>query len=790
MHASTTSDGSSQPAADHPKSPRVQLNSISAGKPDRSSGLQATLWGLVALGVCVALLNLSWPIGRNALDYAKSSLDIIARHFNLIQAVHDGNWTGGKPILFATLAAPFVMLWGANTGIIMASVAGTMFYLWTTVLVLPRLLGYQRVSERFTPLALILSTCNPLVIYQFWSGYPDSLFAGFVILAFYLVDVVATEPQRDTRLHIVGLGVTILAALHTKFFGAVLLLLCPLYLTLRGHEWVTRGAHRRAKLTLLLGILFLVATDLALAKLSRNPLLIADPNAGFGDYLAGLREFSQPHLHDTLGMLVFSIVLVFHASLCFLLNPNAWRAVTIAPLAFAVIYLLALVPASGVAYNMRYFIPVFPFFAAAITAGAASMSTTLRRPLLAAYGTVATVLVLNFNVAPVEESLKPFMSKVFAGVPDTMGFLDNLRLPMHMALRQQIDAINREVPAGGTLYWSSDYYGTATHGLAHELGVRKDIEVLYVLEPTDPQPNPHSVYLTEFTSMDPPDKLWRGPRWATSKALGHGLFRLDPVRVEIISLSGDSVRAGDVVRVQARVFQGEGQRVGPAEFRDGTEVLAAESGRPWELELPHPESGRHEITARVSYGGQQIAISDPLVVFVGVPALERVARESSSLLVESRDKTVVAAQDVIWLEGSERAVGVRFEHISLVRKARIKRAYLTFTAASPEHGATAVDVSAELSPNASALRQEKGDLSGRPQTLNHIRWNLNPWIAAGQHDRSPNLGLAIQEVIDQTTWQPGNAILLLIHVSGTERLPRAADEEGHGAPTLYLEVEQ
>jgi len=40
----------------------------------------------------------------------------------------------------------------------------------------------------------------------------------------------ATDLERDTRWHIFGLGVTIYVAIHTKLYGAVLLLACPLYL--------------------------------------------------------------------------------------------------------------------------------------------------------------------------------------------------------------------------------------------------------------------------------------------------------------------------------------------------------------------------------------------------------------------------------------------------------------------------------------------------------------------------------------------------------------------------------
>jgi len=48
------------------------------------------------------------------------------------------------------------------------------------------------------PLEFVLVAFNPLVFYQFWSAYPDSLFAGLVMLAFILTDVICRRNRSAT----------------------------------------------------------------------------------------------------------------------------------------------------------------------------------------------------------------------------------------------------------------------------------------------------------------------------------------------------------------------------------------------------------------------------------------------------------------------------------------------------------------------------------------------------------------------------------------------------------------
>jgi hypothetical protein len=187
---------------------------------------------------------------------------------------------------------------------------------------------------------------------------------------------------------------------------------------------------------------------------------------------------------------------------------------------------LGLLTFPGTSYNMRYYLPAFLFIAPPLAAGAASLGMMARRAVLGIYGVIAVLFVLTFNFAPMQRSLGPVVTRVWKHLPPNM-WLDNLRLPVQMAIRGQINQINAQVPDGSVLYWSSSYYKTATHGLAEHLGVKKGLDIRYVLQDTDVPPSPTPIFLTEFTATEPVSKLWQPPAWAKVTPLGQGLFRLD-----------------------------------------------------------------------------------------------------------------------------------------------------------------------------------------------------------------------------------------------------------------------
>lgn len=745
--------------------------------------LNQTLWAFLAVGTLLTIINLRWPLARNALDYAKAALVILQRHFDLFAVVREEDWTGGKPILFSALAAPFIGLTNATIGTLIGSGLGTAFFLYTVALALPRLNKCAGLNPNLAPLELIFTAFNPLVLYQFWSGYPDALFAGFVILAFVLIDIIAVEPERDTRRHIVALGVTLCAAIYTKLYGAVLVIICPLYLLINARQFSRRTSHRGSKLLLFAVMLAVVASILISAKLQLNPLLKLGSGSGFNGYVTGL---TWNDLKWSLTMLAVTVLLVFHIALLFLLSPRVIGRWPLSPTFFIASFTVGLLLFPGTAYNMRYLLPLLPFIAPLLAQGCSTALPTVRNTLLSAYGILALTLVLTYNVVAVERVFEPLIGRLNVWQPYLVDWLDNLRLPAQVAMRAQIDAVNNRVPQGSTLYWSSDYYGAATHGLAHDLGVRKSLDVRYVLEPSDVPVSKSPVFLTLFTSFAPPEEFWGLASWATSKSLGQGLFRLDPIAVSLRSLGGDHVPQNDPIRLDISVASAAGITVRNEALIEGDQAREINSAQQAELTISNATPGRHEYFARVTYGEGEITASTPIVVYVGVPAMERWANLPGDLLDEYSDGSPIIPKDMLFLNEAERAVGMRFENIAVPHGSHVVAAYLQLTAASRALAPMSMDVRAERSVNAADLTPTMNVISVRPPTVSSVTWRLGQWTQVGDRERSPNLARVLEEVFTQPQWQPGGAVLLIFRVSGDGRLVKATGPAE--APSLYIQM--
>lgn len=769
---------------------RRRVDALSDERPESHRSIQfdsrLTIGCLLIFGTFITLINLRWPVTRNALDYMKATVEIIERHFDLISVAREHDSIGGKPLLFSLMATPFVWLFGANSGIVVASTVGTGVFIVSALFTLDCLSRISRGKiTHSTSLGLIITALNPLVLYQFWSGYPDSLFAGLVLFAFCLSDAIAEGDVFYARRRTVLLGLTIGLAVHTKLYGAILLLTCPLYILMRCNDKAIVHAliaNTRVCFTITWSTLIAM---LLLAKLGYDPLLTLDANSGFDGYAAIFRRTVVEHTLESLQMLCFSTVLTFHIALLFLLKGGVWRAYFIPPAVFIGIYTVGLIPFKGTAINMRYFLPAFPFIAFILVSGACSTSLMARRVILYSYSVVAIALTLNFNVAWVAGFTDQMTARAYLRCPDLMGWLDNLRMPVQISLRRQIDTINKNVPDGSILYWSSDYYKTTTHGLAYHLGVKKTLDVRYILEPSYPQYSDQPVFLAEFMPAEPRTTLWRAPSWATPVSYGNGLFRLDPASVRLESLSGDFVTRGGQLKIRADLNSRDPYTVRAVEFIEAGYTISRTQRPPFEMTWPDPTSGRHEIFARVDYAERPSIVSSPLDVYVGIQAFERIADETDDLFMEFEDGMLNATQDLLWLDQMHRIVGIRFRNIDVGRAAPLAEVHLQFTAARSQTRPTKLDIQAEFSPNPGGLRLEDGELSKRPRTTSHVIWEPGPWVA-GQTVESPDLGPLLEQVVSQEEWRNGNSLVILIQVSGADRPVQAATENGRSAPRLRV----
>lgn len=146
------------------------------------------------IGILCLMANIRQPIVRNSLVYARAAENIVAHDFNPIPVVADYQSSYGKPIGFPWLVAPLVAVVGTNLGLMIGSAGSTVAFIFAAWFFV-RWFDPFAFDERERAQALCLATIGPLVVYQFWSGHPDSLFAALVLVSFTLTHIVVAKAE-------------------------------------------------------------------------------------------------------------------------------------------------------------------------------------------------------------------------------------------------------------------------------------------------------------------------------------------------------------------------------------------------------------------------------------------------------------------------------------------------------------------------------------------------------------------------------------------------------------------
>jgi hypothetical protein len=140
----------------------------------------------------------------------------------------------------------------------------------------------------------------------------------------------------------------------------------------------------------------------------------------------------------------------------------------------------------------------------------------------------------------------------------------------------------------------------------------------------------------------------------------------------------------------------------------------------------------------------------------------------------------------------DRVVGIRFPDIPVPQGARIKRAYLQFTAFPEDAGSEKTDLvlHAELAVNAEPFAEVKHNITSRRKTAASVKWSPEPWTVGGERSkrqRTPDLASVIQEVVNQPDWKKGNSLVLMISGSGRRKAESCDGGGWSGTPMLYVE---
>ncbi len=157
-------------------------------------------------------------------------------------------------------------------------------------------------------------------------------------------------------------------------------------------------------------------------------------------------------------------------------------------------------------------------------------------------------------------------------------------------------------------------------------------------------------------------------------------------------------------------------------------------------------------------------------------------RENGSVSTASSDLELVADT------GGNQTVGIRFRGVDVPAGATVLSASIQFTVDEATSVATALVIRAEDTDDAATFARSQNDVSGRPQTGAAVNWQPASWPtvgAAGNAQQTPDLATLVQEIVNRTGWNAGNAMAFIITGTG-ERVAESYDGTPSTAPLLQL----
>ncbi|MEZ4656466.1 MAG: hypothetical protein R2911_02735 [Caldilineaceae bacterium] len=197
---------------------------------------------------------------------------------------------------------------------------------------------------------------------------------------------------------------------------------------------------------------------------------------------------------------------------------------------------------------------------------------------------------------------------------------------------------------------------------------------------------------------------------------------------------------------------------------------------------------------RLTADDGELTASDDLLVTATVQSVVDVQIATSTDDAEERVSTTKVSTnnpdlELVFDNGNEQVVGVRFPGINIPPSATIVSAYIQFTADETDAVATAVTIHGQAADNAGTFIPVKLNVSSRPRTSTSVLWTPPPWNtvgAAGPDERTPDLTAIVQEIVNRPGWTSGNALAFIFTGSG-ERTAEAYDVSPAGAARIHIE---
>lgn len=112
-------------------------------------------------------------------------------------------------------------------------------------------------------------------------------------------------------------------------------------------------------------------------------------------------------------------------------------------------------------------------------------------------------------------------------------------------------------------------------------------------------------------------------------------------------------------------------------------------------------------------------------------------------------------------------IGIRFRDIQIPPGTTIKSAFITFTARVKRSVALSVKVRTQQQGdfNAPEFQKQPGYISSLPTSAAEVNWTVPVWNRGAQYN-TVDLSTIVQEVVHQSTWSSGNAMVFIFERGG------------------------
>lgn len=133
-------------------------------------------------------------------------------------------------------------------------------------------------------------------------------------------------------------------------------------------------------------------------------------------------------------------------------------------------------------------------------------------------------------------------------------------------------------------------------------------------------------------------------------------------------------------------------------------------------------------------------------------------------------------------------IGLRYTNVNIPQGALVTSAYIQFTADESNSESTSLRIDAASTVNAGTISTINNGLSSLSRTFVFVSWNnITAWTSGSTYN-SVDISTVIQELVGQSGWQSGNAMLLLVEGNGT-RTAESYEGGASAAPRLFVNYE-